>query len=79
MKTTCYLQVVPAFGKNGEVKSIKAARVGADRPRVPLPGAIVCRLRIEIPDKAFAPVDVTVSVPMRLLESPAKVRVEKGA
>jgi hypothetical protein len=50
MKATGYLQIVPERRPDGRVRSLGIARVTNRCPRSPLPGAIVIRVSIDVPE-----------------------------
>lgn len=55
MKTTSYLQIIPKFLPNGKLKGIVSKKVSSRHPTSPLAGAVILKLNIEIPNKAFTP------------------------
>lgn len=66
MKTVAYLQLVPSFSTNGTLRGLRAVRASTKHPRESLPGAMVLRLSIDVPDVVFKPVDVKVALPADL-------------
>lgn len=54
-KTTCYLQLVPQFYSGGNVYRVTAQRVTTKKPSPPIPGALVVRLTLDVPDAAYLP------------------------
>lgn len=75
MRTVAYLQIVPRFNRSGKLTGISAKRVASKQPMDPLAGAVTLKLNIEIPDKAFTPINVDIDVPLEALEPMAQVRI----
>ena len=78
MKTVAYLQIVPKFAPNGRLIGISPKKVSSKHPTDPLAGAVTLKLKIEIPDRAFTPIEVNVNVPIEALESTATVVVDQN-
>lgn len=78
---TTYLQIVPTFawsGDNGTEDRITGAKVmkaTQNKPDVPLPGAVVVKIAVEIPARGFLPLSpaATVVVPESLIDEIADV------
>lgn len=50
MKATGFLQIVPERGPSGRARALTIANVTGRYPRKPLPGAIILKAEIDIPD-----------------------------
>ena len=75
-RCTAYLQIEPTFrrwvdqsGRHG-VASVTAKRVSKKRPTAPLPGTMLVKITLEIPDEAFMPLEpkATIVVPLEHTE-----------
>jgi hypothetical protein len=77
MKTTCFLQVEPEFyswrSDEPKLRSVSVKRVTQKRPRDPISGCVVVRLKLDISDAAFLPLrpEVEVVIPVEHTEAVA--------
>lgn len=61
---------------NGKVRTAVARRITAKKPADPLPGAIVVKLTVRIPDEAFQPLTpaAIIDVPLELIQRAVEVQ-----
>ena len=79
MKTIAYLQIVPKFDRGGRLVGIRPCKVSTKSPTEPVAGAMTLKLNIEIPDKAFRPIQVEIQVPDDIVDAKTKVLVSAQA
>ncbi len=79
MKTVAYLQIVPKFDRSGKVIGIRPCRVSTKNPTEPVAGALTLKLNITVPDVAFKPIQVDISVPESAVTHKATVELDQGA
>lgn len=73
-----YLQITrPRYGYSygGRWISAVARRLTVQRPEQPLPGAVVVKLTLRIPDEAFEPLrpQAVIDIPADLIQRPVQV------
>ena len=64
-ETTFYVQVVPKYNwyYKDRLDSVTPVRMTKEKPKTPVPGGVVVKMRLNVPDKVFEPfptVDVAV-------------------
>ena len=62
MITKFYVQFVPEWGYHDRLRTIKAARVTQLKPIKTVPGAVVVKLEVDLPETLFAPLLATAVV-----------------
>lgn len=67
MKAKCYLQLVPLANRSGTVWGFAVKNATKRAPSVPIAGALVIALELEIPDATFKPLAVSVRVPLEAI------------
>lgn len=72
---TVYLQLAPSTRWYADLRLVNAT---SRKPRRAAPGAVVVKLRVEIPGEAFEPLtpEATVTVPESLVQRPIAVEAE---
>jgi hypothetical protein len=48
-----YVQIEPIWTRNGNLHSIQATRLTQRKPYRPLPGTVLVKLAVQVPDSAF--------------------------
>lgn len=76
MRAVAYVQVVPKYDRRGKCIGIRCASLTGKAPREPQAGAMLLRLDVRVPDRAFNPVDVAVNVPEDACRGVAVVSAE---
>lgn len=57
MKASFYVQFEATHNRHGDVIAVKASRITQGRPYDRLPGAVLARLTVDVPDHVFQPLE----------------------
>lgn len=57
MRSTFYVQFEATRNRAGAVTAVKAARISQGRPHEPLPGAVLTKLVVDVPEHVFQPLE----------------------
>ena len=77
MRVSCYLQIVPTL-RNGRAVGARVERVTQDRPRDPLPAAVLMQVTLDVPAAVFAPLEAHGQIPETARIVPFAIEVEDG-
>lgn len=67
MKVNCYLQLVPRYSRGGYLQGVSVKALSQKSPGMPLSGAHVIHLELDVPQDAFKATKVNVTIPLEKL------------
>jgi len=76
MKAICYLQLVAKHYRSGAISGLAIKHLSQRHPGVPMDGARLVRLELEVPDDAFKATQVKVNIPIEKLAANVTAEVK---